>query len=911
MDAFTRQLKGVAEWTLEQVAALKSLFCDNGQQACDQRVEKRLEEFATTFNNLGISLKEVRDALRFAESTSPAFKGFEPEEKAELIAEFLVKRETDAFQGMRARLGKRYDETKEANRRLLDQYRLYKRTVPEFSRKNANFRLGGTTGNNNQMRNNTARARTNLNQRIAGITSLANNAKQQLLNSAEKVGLNARNFPARDLKSLTNDVFRQQLGQLVGTRRGKGLGENPEFLAKLYGITPAHILAFAHQHGLRGNPANVSYAIRRLANRAIANAGQSAQQVNMNARTVANLTPANRFWTTTKYVSNTKAAQKYLKNEALNLGLVNNPDVARALQEAANQLRAGNEHPNGNGNNPNGNNNNNWANLAGAAEAPGLQRAQAGGGNFPNEAPLSANNNRLANNGRKANNGTLGANRNTLGANRNTLGANKGTRANNTEQWRVPSKGGSKASARNLGANGTTGSVGGNANANANNNDGIPTLNNVPSANGGYGGGFKVLPRIAQPEISTGRLTAEQKRDLWGHLRAGADAFSKGSRNVGFTFRDEAGVRHTRMHLFLGIQRVLFGKERAADKMCDPNVTSENSVFKMLARMGRITGKERRGSLDLQLEAKDGAPSKSTGTMSLVPCPGDQNARLAIWYARPGGASQELAVPMTVRFLYTSSESAARAAYILSRQAVCNRFPHFPLVYGVGVAQRSSGGKAIMVMQEAPHGTLLDWVQGGRRGHEAACALVQVLLALAVVHGRGMQHGGLKMTSVLFMRSRRPGGGQRWSQYRIGNRDVFVSRLGDLFMLDTLAPSIRRRTGPNARHCEVAQAIRLFKSQLVGGGQRDDYKQLMSLVRRFRSDAVMFLHNPQVLTILQRMTAGLVQVRGAAGSKAISPARGYTFDVVPSGYKPYVGARGVVCPEASLFNKLGAALSQL
>ena len=460
-------------------------------------------------------------------------------------------------------------------------------------------------------------------------------------------------------------------------------------------------------------------------------------------------------------------------------------------------------------------------------------------------------------------------------------------------------------------------------------NGGLPSLASMMGmgvgVNGSYtnnkNGSFRFANSIRHANAPTGNLNSNQYGDMLRHMVVTCNHYRAGSLNVDFHFANNETLRQARVALYKAVQENLFEKLDVLRKMCGDGVSSDDSAYKMLMRMGRITGEEKLpqqsagngkngarkavGALSVTLLPKNAGKTKGVlkGTAQLFPYPaslGQPNARLGVldW------------TPLIVRFLEAGDQMSGRAAHVFSRLAVCNRLPNFPMVYGVGMATRSNGKKAIMVMQEAVHGTLSDWLRD-KSPHVSmvALAMTQVLLALAAVHGRGMQHGGLSASSVQFLRSRRASTkvGQ-WSQYRVGNRDIYLTRTGDHFMLDLLTPSIRRRVGPNARHCEVAQVIRMFKSALVAGGAGEQYKQLMAMVTRNRPDAVMFLHNPETVELLQSLSARLVMM---GSGKKVTVGRAYAFDVVPQGYKPYTGSPKIVCEGASLFTKVRAALNQL
>lgn len=432
-------------------------------------------------------------------------------------------------------------------------------------------------------------------------------------------------------------------------------------------------------------------------------------------------------------------------------------------------------------------------------------------------------------------------------------------------------------------------------------------------------GSFRFANSIRQANAPTGDLNRAQYDDLLRHMVVTCNHYKAGSLNVDFHFASNETLRQARVALYKEIQHKIFEKHDVLRKMCGDGVSSDDSAYKMLMRMGRITGEEKvspqgaqqqgaakpAGVLSVTLLPKHAGRTKGAlkATAQLYPYPaslGQPNARLGViaW------------LPLIVRFLQAGDQQSARAAHVFSRLAVCNRMPHFPVVYGVGMATRSTGKKAIMVVQEAVHGTLSDWLRDKSPSVPmVALALTQVLLALAAVHGRGMQHGALTASSVQFLRSRHASAkAGQWSQYRVGNRDIYLVRSGDLFLLDTLAPSIRRRVGPTARHCEVAQVIRMFRSALVAGGAGGQYKQLMAMVSRNRPDAVMFLHNPETVALLQSLSARLVTM---GSGKKVAVGRAYAFDVVPKGYKPYTGSPKAVCEGASLFTKVRAALNQL
>lgn len=256
--------------------------------------------------------------------------------------------------------------------------------------------------------------------------------------------------------------------------------------------------------------------------------------------------------------------------------------------------------------------------------------------------------------------------------------------------------------------------------------------------------------------------------------------------------------------------------------------------------------------------------------------PGSKNVWRAVW-----GANN---LPMYMRFIRADGEQELLRAHQMSRLVLCRGFPHFPILYGAARIT-NKGTPYYLAFTEAFNGNLAQWLrQKGRSPREIGGALVQVLMALAVLHGRKIAHAALTPANIVYLNTTLADAG--WWQYRIGNRDVYVRKSGSMFALNNMNHSTALGT-ENTRsqpHCEVVTVLKMFAGGRGDVKRNAMLKALIEHARRTRPDAAMFLWNTAVTRLLENY-CDAVQTTAKTTGKLDK------FDVLPAGYKPY-RARG-------------------
>ncbi len=902
-----------ASWTVDKWKALAAEYLSAGeggtpeeQRADTVEVMNRVSELInTTFKKYGISSDEVFSTLDRMSERSAFFAKLDPLDRLDLVTQALVTQKKDDFEALYRRVERMRDgPPTNFNMKVVKEFDAM-RQVPAFSkevRQAPQLGLPNNTSNNKLVKAN----RNVLKKRIQAATE---EYRPQLWKLANDYGLTATNLmrggklPERNEDLLA--AMKTSAGAvLFGSAKPKNGESALNALMSNLGVSEARAKAIAHSMGI---PYNGEYhvkfakarAVRAAANEqrrkfeALQQGGLRLSNFNLNER-ASNL---NRKWA----MLNREARKKK--------GNYGGGAEAREWHRKIQQEREEYVHPAGYFGEEN------FEEVRGLG---GASRAESVAGNGPQNQNLQ--------------NKRPGVKRNSQLYTVKKRGVQAEPNMSELEEGEVEQQVENLNSARN--GNGLLfgkAFKGGNGGFNA------------PNANGLYAqnGEFRVINRIGGSMVPRGSLTTAQANDMLVHARKITDTFMIGSREVNYQFAEDATVRQVRSNLFITVQHQIFGKTRAVDKLC--GVDTDAAWLKMQQRMGRIVGIRQRSGANANLarimssnrrttsantNSANATPGKPVGIVTLNLAPkdgafkgssnrgdiylfnwaysGDVNAKLGVW-----SGIQGMPLPLLVRFLSLADGDQVRLAHAMSRRTLCNRLPHYPVIYNIGSSKMSNGKEALMVLQEATHGTLYDWLRKPHTLSQAAVAMTQVLLALAGVHARNEQHGGLTAVSVTYLRSRAPRSknGGAYSQYRVGNRDIFLARNGHHFLLDVLAPSSRKSTGPRSRHCEVAQVIRMFKSSLEQRGAREHYKRLMSVVRTHRPDAVMFLYNLQALNVLERLSSRGVRIGDGRLQLPVGP--GYKFDVVPPEYKTYRGHPQAVCSGGSLFRRVGMALSQL
>ena len=254
-------------------------------------------------------------------------------------------------------------------------------------------------------------------------------------------------------------------------------------------------------------------------------------------------------------------------------------------------------------------------------------------------------------------------------------------------------------------------------------------------------------------------------------------------------------------------------------------------------------------------------------------------------------------IPMYARLIPITHEEEVFRMHKLTQMVLCNSVPHFPIMYGavrcrrngktVGKTgpQRARGSREYyLTLTEAFHGTLRQWLATERSPLSYASAIAQLLVALSVLHGRRIRHGGLTPDNVVFFNVMR---GKGWWQYRLGDKDIFIRKHESMFALNNFSNSalFGEISSPRLQpHCEVVALLEMFAmGRNVPAIVRTHVRQLIEFAAREKLDAPMFLRSRAVLGTLQNLA-------GEAVAEETRNTNSYDkFDILPSKYKPYRG----------------------
>lgn len=385
-----------------------------------------------------------------------------------------------------------------------------------------------------------------------------------------------------------------------------------------------------------------------------------------------------------------------------------------------------------------------------------------------------------------------------------------------------------------------------NANANENENEN----ENDANENGNDNGRFAVANNVASGYHDGSK---SQGRALGKYL-------------AGKVAGNASLLPYLRMRMFYQVARGLFGKNNAHDKLCGKALGDSDSAYKFLRRAEQVAGCIDGNTVTVHVQTERTKRAKKTVT--LVRRLGNAD----VWEAEWQGTQHTY--PMIAWKIKLRDEGALLRMHAFSRLAVCNVCPHFPMLYG---AVRCN--KYYVAFTEPMHGNLGEWLNANRRPGlgSVIVALVQVMAALAAMHARGATHGALKAKRVKLLAARSAKVGERWSQYRVGNRDIYVASVGPLFVLPRVVAN-RTKIAP---HCEVLRVLGMFRETAAA----NVVERLARIVRAQKPDAVMFLHSAEVLELLGQYSRGMVSWKRE--QKAME---GQAYDVVPKGYKPYRGS---------------------
>lgn len=346
-------------------------------------------------------------------------------------------------------------------------------------------------------------------------------------------------------------------------------------------------------------------------------------------------------------------------------------------------------------------------------------------------------------------------------------------------------------------------------------------------------------------------------------------------------------ARHKAYH---SITRLVFLKPDASRKACKAGRSEDDAVYRFMSRAERTEGCWDPDTKRLRVSVQDAKyRASSVGSVQLE---ATKNA-----YATPVRLSSAVRcrvqlgnrpMPMLAWMLPAQKQAAMLRAYMMSRLVLCGRNPHFPMVYGAAACSKS---RLYTVFTESFHTTLASWLKSPPALQHVVVALVQVLVALASMHSRRLLHGNVSPTSVLVLKAAPYKNNQRWSVYRLGNRNIALSSTGPLFALANFSKTTGFPRQGAPAHCEVVKALQMFKPILGQRQFRKEYKALTNFARASRFDAALFLHNSTVLQTLASIGGGAGLLKWdkdvPAGLRAYQK-----HDVLPQEYRPQRSGRG-------------------
>lgn len=254
-------------------------------------------------------------------------------------------------------------------------------------------------------------------------------------------------------------------------------------------------------------------------------------------------------------------------------------------------------------------------------------------------------------------------------------------------------------------------------------------------------------------------------------------------------------------------------------------------------------------------------------------------------------------IPMYARLIPITHEEEVFRMHKFTQMVLCNAVPHFPIMYGAvrckrndvcgrqPCPKRARGSRAYyLTLTEAFHGTLRQWMATDRSPLSYASAIAQLLVALSVLHGNRVRHGGLTPDNVVFLNINE---GKGWWQYRLGDKDIYVRKHESLFALNNFSNSAMfgEINAPRLQpHCEVVAMLQMFLAgRKVPRIVRAHVQRLVQFATREKLDAPMFLRSRMVLGTLQNLASEAV-------AEETRTTNAYDrFDILPKTYKPYRG----------------------
>lgn len=360
------------------------------------------------------------------------------------------------------------------------------------------------------------------------------------------------------------------------------------------------------------------------------------------------------------------------------------------------------------------------------------------------------------------------------------------------------------------------------------------------------------------------------------HVAAAARMLANPKNRNGALVSAPGRVPYVRAALFRAVRRGLWGDDNVCYKFEGDDSWADAFLRETEAGRGRI--RESQKTLEMRWPSVGAA-----GSVELLRKP--KHSKGKVW------AAQWQKVPMVVRAINRRDESALMAMQEMSIEVACNRMPHFPLLYGAVTDPKSGHYIALF---EAFYGSVRQWRKTRPGSGDLVSALVQILLALAYLHGRRRTHGAVSHNNVVYLNTGRGNSQTKRSLYRVGNRDILLATQGKLFALSNF-----RETGAYANraapHCEVLKALNLFYEPSLGSDRFNRaLRALAVIVRRDKPDAAMFLHNAQVMAILHALAPEVVKSEPASANAAETVAPQSRYNVLPPDYKPFRGQ--TACP---------------
>lgn len=348
-------------------------------------------------------------------------------------------------------------------------------------------------------------------------------------------------------------------------------------------------------------------------------------------------------------------------------------------------------------------------------------------------------------------------------------------------------------------------------------------------------------------------------------------------------FDDAAAIPKIRLIPFIRVQHNVFGKRDPYRRLCFPE--DNNANYKFILAAEATAGCIRGNTIEVSLLDSSNNPYRQT----------DIELHGRVPKARHVLKASFDKTPMYARLVPFEQEEELVRMQRLTQMVLCNAIPHFPITYGALKCEKGQGCTGghcarharsrkgyYIALTEAFHGSLRQWLKSSHPPRAIVSALAQVLMALAVLHGRRIAHGAIDPDNIVFLRFQ-PKVGDGWWQYRIGDRDVFIRKAGYLFALNNFSKSLTfGGNKQNQPHCEVIALLGMFMPR-SNRPLRKMLRALIAFAKKRRHDAAMFLRSPEVLREFQNYASTVVSTTPKATSALDK------FDVLPRDYTPYRG----------------------